>query len=285
MKGIQAEIYLLIIVIIWGSTFALIKGVIDIIPPYTYLAYRFLLAALILVVIFWKRLKKFNIMILKKGSLIGIFLFLGYTFQTVGIKYTTATKAGFITGLSVVLVPIISHFFIKEKVNRNSVIGVVFAFIGLWFLNYNGGFSFNLGDFLVLLCAFSFAMHIISVGLFSKKLDYVLLAITQITVVFVLSLIMALIFERPAIHLFYSSDIWWSIVITGIFATALAFYMQNRFQRHSTATKTAIIFSGEPIFAAMFAYLLLGEKVGLIAWAGGLLIIFGMIVSQKKNRQ
>ncbi len=282
MKGIQAEIYLLIIVIIWGSTFALIKGVIDTIPPYTYLAYRFLLAALILVVIFWKRLKKLNIMILKKGSLIGIFLFLGYTLQTVGLKYTTATKAGFITGFSVVLVPIISFLLLKEKVSRDSVIGVALATLGLWFLNYNSSFSFNLGDFLVLLCAFSFAMHIISVGLFSKKLDYVLLAITQITVVFVLSLFMALIFERPAIHFSYSSDIWWSILITGIFATALAFYMQNRFQRHSTATKTAIIFSGEPLFAAIFAYILIGEKVGLIAWAGGLLIIFGMIVSQSK---
>jgi drug/metabolite transporter (DMT)-like permease len=285
MKGIQAEIYLLIIVIIWGSTFALIKGVIDTIPPYTYLAYRFLLAALILVVIFWKRLKKLNIMILKKGSLIGIFLFLGYTLQTVGLKYTTATKAGFITGFSVVLVPIISFLLLKEKVSRDSVIGVALATLGLWFLNYNSSFSFNLGDFLVLLCAFSFAMHIISVGLFSKKLDYVLLAITQITVVFVLSLFMALIFERSAIHFSYSSDIWWSILITGIFATALAFYMQNRFQRHSTATKTAIIFSGEPLFAAVFAYLLLGEKVSLIAWAGGLLIIFGMIVSQKESRR
>jgi drug/metabolite transporter (DMT)-like permease len=284
MKGIQAEIYLLIIVIIWGSTFALIKGVINIIPPYTFLAYRFFLAALILLLIFWKRMKEINIMILKRGSLIGIFLFLGYTLQTVGIKYTTATKAGFITGLSVVLVPIISHFFIKEKINRNSVVGVIFAFIGLWFLNYSSSFSFNLGDFLVLLCAVSFAMHIISVGLFSKKLDYVLLAITQITVVFALSLLMALIFERLAIHFSYSYDIWWSIVITGIFATALAFYMQNRFQRYSTATKTAIIFSGEPIFAAIFAYLLLGEKVGLISWAGGLLIIFGMIVSQKESR-
>jgi drug/metabolite transporter (DMT)-like permease len=284
MKGIQAEIYLLIIVIIWGSTFALIKGVIDSIPPYTFLTYRFLLAALLLVIIFWKRMKKINIMILKKGSLIGIFLFLAYAFQTVGIKYTTATKAGFITGLSVVLVPIISHFFIKEKVSRNSVIGVIFAFIGLWFLNYNSSFSFNLGDFLVLLCAFSFATHIISVGLFSKKLDYILLAITQITVVFVLSLFMALIFERPAIHLSYSPDIWWSIVITGLFATALAFYMQNRFQQYSTATKTAIIFSGEPIFAAIFAYFLLGEKVGIIAWVGGLLIIFGMTISQRAEK-
>src|SRR5665648_490058 len=106
-------------------------------------------------------MKEINIMILKKGSLIGIFLFLGYTFQTVGLKYTTATKAGFITGLSVVLVPIISHFFIKEKINRNSFIGVVLAFAGLWFLNYSSSLSINLGDFLVLLCAFCFAIIII----------------------------------------------------------------------------------------------------------------------------
>ncbi|PKP56207.1 multidrug DMT transporter permease [Candidatus Atribacteria bacterium HGW-Atribacteria-1] len=282
MKGIPAEIYLLGIVIIWGSTFAIIKDILDQIMPFTFLAYRFFLATFILFVMFWRKIKNIDKMILKKGSLIGIFLFLGYAFQTVGLKYTTATKAGFITGLSVVLVPVISHFFIKEKINRNSIIGVILAFIGLWFLNYSSNFIFNLGDFLVLLCAISFAMHIISVGLYTKKMDYVPLVIVQLAIVFVLSLLMALVFERPEIHLSYSPNVWWSIVLTGVFATALAFYMQNRFQKYSTATKTAIIFSGEPIFSAMFAYLLLGEKVGLIAWIGGLLIILGMIVSQSK---
>ena len=285
MKGIPAEIYLLGIVVIWGSTFAIIKGILDQIMPFTFLAYRFFLAAFILCVIFWKRLKNIDQIILRKGFLIGIFLFLGYTFQTVGLKYTTATKAGFITGLSVVLVPFISYFFIKEKVYQNSVIGVIFAVIGLWFLNYNGSFNFNFGDFLVLLCAMSFAMHIISVGLYAKKMDYVLLVIVQLATVFILSLLMALFFEIPEIHLSYPYNVWWGIVLTGIFATALAFYMQNRFQRYSTATKTAIIFSGEPIFAAIFAYLLLGEKVGLIAWIGGLLIIFGMIISQRERTE
>jgi len=285
MKGIQAEIYLLGIVVIWGSTFAIIKGILDQIMPFTFLAYRFFWAAFILGLIFWKRLKNIDKMILKKGSLIGIFLFLGYTFQTVGLKYTTATKAGFITGLSVVLVPIISHFFIREKISKNSIIGVILAFIGLWFLNYNSSFIFNFGDFLVLLCAVSFAMHIISVGLYVRKVDYVLLVIVQLTTVFVLSFLMALFFERPGIHLYYPSGVWWSIILTGIFATALAFYIQNKFQRYSTATKTAITFSGEPIFGAIFAYLLLGEKVGLIAWIGGLLIIFGMIISQQAEKK
>ena len=284
MKNIRAEFYLLGIVIVWGSTFALIKNILNFIPPYTFLTYRFLLATLVLMIIFWKRIKRMNKTILRKGSLIGIFLFLAYTLQTVGIKYTTATKAGFITGLSVVLVPIISVFFIKEKVSRNSIIGAFFALIGLWFLNYANSFSFNFGDFLVLLCAFSFAMHIISVGLYTKKLDYVLLVIVQLATVSILSLFLAVIFERPALNLSYSFNVWWGIIFMGVFATAFAFYMQNRFQRYSTATKTAIIFSGEPIFSAIFAYFLLGEKVGLIAWIGGLLIIFGMIISQRKQR-
>lgn len=284
MKGIQAEIYLLGIVTIWGATFAIVKGILDQIMPFTFLAYRFFWAAFILGLIFWKRLKNIDKIILRKGFLIGIFLFLGFVFQTVGLKYTTATKAGFITGLSVVLVPIISHFFIREKIFKNSIIGVILAVIGLWFLNYNSSFIFNFGDFLVLLCAVSFAMHIISVGLYARKVDYVLLVIVQLTTVFVLSFLMALFFERPGIHLYYPSGVWWSIILTGIFATALAFYMQNKFQRYSTATKTAIIFSGEPIFAAMFAYLLLGEKVGVIAWIGGLLIIFGMIISQREEK-
>ena len=283
MKGIQAEIYLLIIAIIWGSTFAIIKNILNLIPPYTFLTYRFLLATLVLMIIFWKRIRGINKTILRKGSLIGIFLFLGYTFQTVGIKYTSATKAGFITGLSVVLVPIISLLFVKEKVSRNSIMGASFALIGLWFLNYTNSFSFNFGDFLVLLCAFSFAMHIISVGLYIKKLDYVLLVIVQLATVSILSLFLAFIFERSALNLSYSFNVWWGIIFMGVFATAFAFYMQNRFQRYSTATKTAIIFSGEPIFAAVFAYIILGEKVGFIAWAGGLLIILGMIISQRKR--
>jgi len=284
MKGIPAEIYLLGIVVIWGSTFAIVKGILDQIMPFAFLAYRFFWAAFILCLIFWKRLKNIDKIILRKGFLVGIFLFLGYTFQTVGLKYTTATKAGFITGLSVVLVPIISHFFIREKIYKNSILGVILAVIGLGFLNYNSSFNYNFGDFLVLLCAISFAMHIISVGLYARKVDYVLLVIVQLTTVFVLSFLMALFFERPGIHLYYPSGVWWSIILTGIFATALAFYMQNKFQRYSTATKTAIIFSGEPIFGAIFAYLLLGEKVGLIAWIGGLLIIFGMIISQREEK-
>ena len=284
MNKVKAEIYLLGIVIIWGSTFAIIKDILKQIMPFTFLSYRFFLATLVLGILFWKRIKYVDKTILGKGSLIGIFLFLGYTFQTLGLKYTTATKAGFITGLSVVLVPLFSFFFIREKIRRNSAVGVILAFVGLWFLNYNKSFSFNFGDLLVLMCAVSFALHIILVGLYTRRLDYILLVIIQLFTVFILSVIFSLFLESPAVHLYYSYKVWWAIILTAVFATALAFYMQNRFQQYSTATKTAIIFSGEPIFAAIFAYLLLGEKVGLITWVGGLLIFLGMIISQREKQ-
>jgi len=285
MKNIRAEFYLLGIVIIWGSTFAIIKNILNLIPPYTFLTYRFLLATLVLMVIFLKNMRGVNKAILRKGSLIGIFLFLSYAFQTVGLKYTSATKTGFISGFYVVLVPVISHFFIKEKINRNSVIGVILAFIGLWFLNYTNGFSFNFGDFLVFLSAFFTAMYIIMVGLYSRKFNPFLLTTVQLFTVFILSLLMAIIFEKPAIHLSYPFNVWWVIIFMGIFATAFALYMQNKFQGYSTAIKTAIIFSGEPIFAAIFAYFLLGEKLGLIARIGGLLMVSGIIISQMKEKK
>ncbi|GAB4112409.1 MAG: DMT family transporter [Candidatus Caldatribacteriota bacterium] len=284
MGKVPAEFYLLGIVIVWGSTFAVIKDVLPQIMPFTFLAFRFFIATLVLGLIFWKRLKLIDKNILGKGVLIGIFLFMGYTFQTLGLKYTTATKAGFITGLSVVLVPLFSFFFFKEKIQRNSTMGVILAFFGLWLLNYNNSLSFNLGDFLVLICAISFAFHIISVGLYTKRLDYILLVILQLFTVFSLSTIFSLFLEGSALFNYYSYKVWWAIILTAVFATSLAFYMQNRFQQYSTATKTAIIFSGEPIFAAIFAYLLLGEKISLIAWVGGLLIFGGMIIAQKDHQ-
>ncbi len=283
---IKAEIYLLGIVVIWGSTFAVVKEVLEQITPFTFLAYRFLVAVLVLGLIFGRKIKSLNQITLKKGSLIGIFLFLSYAFQTVGLKYTTATKAGFITGLSVVLVPPLAHFFTQEKISRNSTVGVVLAVIGLGFLNYNYDyFNFNRGDFLVLLGALSFALHLITVDRYTKKLDYVLLVIVQLATVWILSSLLALFWEKPGLSLeCYSIQVWWSIIWTGVLATALAFYLQNRFQRYSTATRTAIIFSGEPLFGAIFAHLLLGEEVGLLAGVGGLMIILGMIISQKENR-
>jgi len=278
---IKAEFILLGVVIIWGYTFPVIKNILNVIPPFTFLTYRFFLAFSIIYLIFRKRLKRIDLLTIKKGFLIGLFLFLGYFGQTVGTQFTTATKTAFITGISVVIVPIISYFWIREKIYRNSVIGVLLAMIGLWLMNTNGTiYHFNLGDSLVFLGAIGFALYIVAVDIYTRKLDYIKLVFIQLITVSLLSFLMAIIYEKEALTFSYSSYVWWAVVLNGVFATALAFYLQNRFQKYSNPTKIAIIFSAEPVFGALFSYLILGETIGIFGLMGGIAIFSGMFVAQ-----
>jgi len=278
---IKAEAILLGVVIIWGYTFPVIKNVLNVIPPFIFLTYRFFLAFSIIYLIFRKRLKRIDLLTIKKGFLIGLFLFLGYFGQTVGTQFTTATKTAFITGISVVIVPIISYFWIREKIYRNSVIGVLLAMIGLWLMNTNGTiYHFNLGDSLVFLGAIGFALYIVAVDIYTRKLDYIKLVFIQLITVSLLSFLMAIIYEKEALTFSYSSYVWWAVVLNGVFATALAFYLQNRFQKYSNPTKIAIIFSAEPVFGALFSYLILGETIGIFGFMGGIAIFSGMFVAQ-----
>lgn len=278
---IKAEFILIGVVIIWGYTFPVIKNVLESISPFTFLSYRFFLALSIVYLIFRNRLKSIDLLTIKKGFLIGSFLFLGYFGQTVGTQFTTATKTAFITGISVVIVPIISFFWIREKIRRNSAIGVTLAVIGLWLMNTNGAiYHINIGDSLVFLGAIGFALYIVGVDVYTRKMDYVQLVFIQLGTVCLLSFIAAIIFEKNAINLSYDFSVWWAIIINGVFATALAFYLQNRFQKYSSPTKIAIIFSAEPVFGAIFSYLILGETIGIFGILGGLAIFLGMCIAQ-----
>lgn len=277
----KAELTLLGVVVIWGYTFPMIKNVLELIPPFTFLTYRFFLASLSIFLTFKKRLNKIDLETLKKGLLLGLFLFIGYFGQTVGTQFTSATKTAFITGFSVVLVPVFAFFLIKEKIRLNSVIGVLLAMLGLWIMNSGGAINhINKGDLLVFLCAVAFAMHIVSVDVLTKKYDYTQLVFVQLTTVFFLSLIVSSWLERESLHLSYPVSVYWAILFTGLLATALAIYLQNRFQRHSSPTKIAIIFSTEPVFGALFSWLILKETIGMVGIIGGLVIFTGMLIAQ-----
>jgi drug/metabolite transporter (DMT)-like permease len=283
---LKAEMILLGVVVIWGYTFPVIKNVLLEIPPFTFLSYRFLLAFTIIYLIFLKQLRRIELQTIKDGFLVGLFLFIGYFGQTVGTQFTTATKTAFITGTSVILVPIFSFCWLKEKIQLNSVMGVLLAMIGLWFMNSNGTlYHINLGDSLVFLGAVGFALYIIAVHIYTKKHDYVQLVFIQLITVALLSFLMAIITEREALHFSYSFSVYWAIVVTGIFATALAFYLQNRYQRYSSPTKIALIFAAEPVFGALFSYLILGETIGAFGFLGGLAIFAGMCIAQKEKTE
>ncbi len=277
----KAEMTLLGVVIIWGYTFPVIKNVLELIPPFTFLTYRFLLASSVIFLIFRKKLKRITIQTVSKGFLLGLLLFIGYFGQTVGTQFTTATKTAFITGISVVLVPIFSFFWIREKIGLNSIIGVALAMAGLFLMNSNGRlFHVNKGDALVFLCAIGFALYIVAVHVYTKEYDYVQLVFIQLVTVFLMSFLMSLLFEREALHFSYNLSVLWAIAVTGIFATAFALYLQNRFQQYSSPTKIAIIFSSEPVFGALFSHLILGETIGLFGVIGGIAIFIGMLITQ-----
>jgi drug/metabolite transporter (DMT)-like permease len=277
-KQLFADLSLLAVVIVWGYTFVAIKNALAGITPFNFIALRFIAALFILLIVFRKRLSGLNRYIILRGSIVGIFLFFAYAFQTAGLKYTTASNAGFITGFSVVLVPLFSALILKARPSAESTAGVICAIAGLFFLSYNEGYVINKGDILVLFCALAVAFHILTVGYYTKKMDSILLTIVQIGVVTILSVISALIFEETALP--EGSVVWGAIFVTSVFATVGAYLIQNIMQRFTSSTHTALIFSGEPVFAGIFGYYLLGERLSGWSILGCILILAGMVISE-----
>lgn len=279
-KQLIADIALLAVVIVWGYTFVAIKNAIAIINPFSFMFVRFMIAFIIISLIFIRRFRRMNIRTAAAGSLIGSFLYVAYLTQTMGLKYTTASNAGFITGFSVVLVPIFSSILLKKKPGIESIIGVVCAFCGLILLSYSGTSSINKGDLLVFICAVSVSFHILTTGYYARKYDAILLTIVQIGTVAMLTFISALLFGELSIP--RGRVVWSALIVCSLFATVGAYLVQTSMQRFTSSTHTALIFSGEPVFAGIFGYFLLGEKLGTWAIAGCFLILAGMIVSELK---
>jgi drug/metabolite transporter (DMT)-like permease len=287
-KPIFADISLLFVTFVWGTTFVLVQNAIGLLEPFSFNGIRFLAAAVMLLFVLLiferKQLAFLNVKMVASGFFIGFWLFLGYATQTVGLLYTTTSKAGFITGLSVVFVPLFSMFLLKQFPSRNAVVGVSIATIGLFLLTMTDVSSLNIGDGLVFICAISFALHIIFTGKFSSKYPTLLLTVIQLSTVAILSTISALFFEdwRKSfnVDILLSQDVIIALVITSVFATALAFLIQTNFQKYTTATRVALIFAMEPVFAAIAGYYWAAERLSYSALFGCLLIFAGMIFAE-----
>lgn len=279
MKAIyKVDLSLLGITFVWGSTFVIIKEALSSISPFLFIAIRFAIATLIIGVVFRKRLVNISKETLLAGAIIGAFLFLGVAFQTFGLKYTLASKSAFITGSAVVIVPLLSIFVEKVVPKVSAIFGAVLAGIGLWLLTNPRGAPFNPGDLLTIFCAIFFAFQIIFVEIYTKRLDFVKLVFTEFVAVTILSSISAFAFENMQITFSYNVVI--AILITSIPATALALTVQMWAQRTTTATRVGIIFTAEPIFAMIFAYLLAREVFGAFEFIGATIILAGMLMAE-----
>jgi len=280
-KQIIADLLLLFVAFIWGSTFVMVKRVVEGFPVFLFLGMRFFLAAITLAVFYFRRLRRTTWREIGAGGLIGIFLFAGYAFQTVGLRYTTAAKAGFITGLSVVLVPVFSAALLRRMPTKQAIVGVLLSTIGLALLSLNADLSISKGDLLVLCCAVSFALHIVTVSAFAPKADPIALTTVQVLVVALISITVAgALGEIKHSTISLSGEVWFAAAFTGVLATAVAFGIQNSAQRFTSPTHTALIFAAEPVFAGIFGVLWAGEQLIGRAIIGCVLILCGMIAGE-----
>lgn len=291
LKAWQADLMLLGVAFTWGTTFIVVKKALLGITPFAFMAVRFSIAFLFLLVLYkpsftnpFKNKNKAQGLLsnatMRAGFSIGVFLFLGYGFQTLGLQYTSASNAGFITGLSVVLVPLLNIYFSRLWPKLSVILGALAATCGLALLTMDNGYALQKGDILVLLCAFSFALHIIFVGKYAPNHKSLELAILQIGVVAVLSAIISLFHPQEFFPSIWSKDIMIGLALTAIPATSLALLIQSSVQRYTSPARTAIIFAMEPVFAAAAAWYYGGEILQTQALWGAALVLVGIIITE-----
>ncbi len=277
-KQLKADLALLFVTVGWGASFILTKNALADLPTFNFLAIRFLIAFALSIVLFAGRLKNLNRKTLISSAIVGTILFTGYALQTIGLHFTTTSKSAFITGFSVVLVPLITAMFLKKRPETPAVAGSAMALLGLGLLTLDGSLTINSGDLLTLIAAIAFALHIIAVGHYTAGCDSLMLGIFQIGVVGILSLITSFIVETPIIP--GAGPVWINVLLLSIFCTAGAFIVQSIAQQYTTATHTALIYSGEPVFAAIFGYLMIGDVLTHQGFVGAALILGGMLAAE-----
>jgi drug/metabolite transporter (DMT)-like permease len=256
----------------WGVSFVIMKPAIERQAVNSFLATRFIIAVLVMVAIRPQVLKALNKDLLLKGSLAGLFLGTGYIFQTLGLARTGAAITGFVTGLYVVLTPLIAALILKDRITRFTWGCVVLATFGLALLSLRG-WSIGVGEALVLVSAVAFAAHIVALSKWSFGLDAYALTIVQLSICGLITGSISLIqgYEKPT-----DAGVWGVVIFTAVIATAVAFIVQTWSQAHMSSTKVAVILTMEVVFAALFAVLFGGESLSLQIALGGAMVVTAM---------
>lgn len=288
-KSYLADGVLLFVTLVWGIMFVFIKEAVEVMEPMIHLGVRFTAAALLLWVVYAasRNRESPGIRAWTRGGVLGFWLFAGFMFQTLGVQYTSASKAGFITGLCVVMVPLLGALFFRHRLTKPVILGLAIALAGLAVLSLRITEPIQVGDLLVFGCTFCFAIHILLTARYTGQHQPMLLASIQITAAALLNMAAGALLED--IGQLADSGIWSdysvlrALVIGAVFATAFAYWAQTYYQRFTTPAHTAIIFSSEPVFAAGAAVLLGGESLSIRTVAGGIMILIGILIAELKG--
>jgi drug/metabolite transporter (DMT)-like permease len=280
---------LLLVTFIWGSTFTLTKNALMTVPVFHFLSVRFCIAALMLMLMSLlspTTRNSFQKKTIWLGTGLGLVLFAAYAFQTIGLQYTTASAAGFLTGLSVVLVPILGLPLLRIMPHRRSWAGAGIAVIGLACLCGLDLVHLAVGNVLVLFCAVFIAAQMLLIEKYGREESSLALATVEIVVLAICCSLVSLlrIEPMPGLHLWLQPSVMWAVLICAIPGTAFAYWAQNVFQKFTSSAQTAIIFSMEPVFAAVIAWVYLHDTLSRLAILGCLLIFVGMLVADSNFR-
>ncbi len=274
----RAELILLATTIVWGSTFVVVKLGLQEFSAFLFVAIRFLLATLFFLVFFRKKIFPIPASVARKGGLLGLFLFIGFITQTIGLNYTTASKSAFITGMMVALVPLLQIFITRKPPKVGNIVGILLVVAGLLFLTSPEGAALNFGDALTIICAVAFAVYIVYLDVVSREMTAMQLTFLQIASNAVLATLGALLFESVAFNTSFNAIA--ALLYLTIFATIITVFVQTRFQKDTTPTRAVVIFSIEPVIASLLAYFFLGEILGPLGLLGGGLIVGGVLISE-----
>ena len=277
MNRYKAAILLLTTTFFWGVTFTVVKQSVESVDVFVFLAQRFILAfALILPIGLYKGRMLDGATILR-GCIMGVLLFGAYAFQTVALLYTSASNTGFLTGLNVVMVPVLAALVLRHRVSAGVKLAVVLAVIGLLLLCGNGSWQLNRGDVMAAVCAICVSLHLICTGEFVRRSDFYWLTVVQLGVVALLSYAGAI--TRGKEVMVWYPHLLVPLLVCSLIATVFAFLVQTSMQRYISHTNTALIFCTEPVFAALYARLILNERLGVFGYVGAVCILGGMMIS------
>lgn len=273
---LKADLFLIMITMLWGASCLLTKIGLGGIQEFNLITLRFIIAFLLSSIVFWKKFQNFSRKTVMYAAILGGILFTVFAFMTFGVKYTTASNAGFLTCLASAFIPIILFLYKKQLPEIKVVISICLTFLGICLLSLNGKLQFNKGDLLCILCSLSFSIHIIVAGNLTREVDSVSLGVLQLGFVGLYSLVFSFIFEAPRLPT--TNQSWFTVIALSIFCTAIAFIVQMVAQKYTTPTHTGLIFSLEPVFAATFAFVFAGEILPLRGYIGGIILIISIIL-------
>ncbi|WP_069637625.1 DMT family transporter [Campylobacter pinnipediorum] len=277
-KELYADISLFLVAVFWGVTFLPMAKALHTNGVFTILFWRFLIAFLLMLIISFKFIKKADKNSIKHGVILGLFLFMGFAVQTFALKYIPSSTVAFITGLNVVFVPFVVFVFFAKKIAIYSYMGAFLSALGLYFLS-NTELGFTKGELLSVICALAYTLHIVLTSEFVKKSETMVLVSVQFLVVAVLSLFCAVVFEGSAIPVM-NFDFITAVLVTSIFATVIAFYVQTKAQEFTSPIKTSLIFTFEPVTAGIVGYFIGKENISQTQIMGAFAILFGIIISE-----